>query len=445
MSAKKFTAVLALTVVITATTLSPNVSAETNPTDSTTTTTTIATPVVAGCSTTVSGATSTTVNEAFINLCDLALTQKDEGYDTPAELNGATFKCTSIPVGTTTAFNRTYFENRMDEISRQVGEWRNQKVSNPSAPWAPVNPPKQSCNFPFTSKENNASTSFPVTSTKFGAGSFDTTCTTEFTMDTTFIYTMTIPTTNPDGNSMVLPATKAWPWTLGFGGTRNCTWKLALGSNGELSGTIAQNFGDLPRTQANVAWNCKDGYTKVICVSYTVTSEITVTGGTNIFNGANGSGIQTDVRILPALLIDMPFEADGTVLAASAGASYKLPRLQLASSVAKPKSSISLRFKSTAAPTNQNSSTTSPTNKKLSYTVSNARKATCSIAGKSGSRNITLVKAVKSSSRGLISTSLTSATLRTKLKLSVGKRASLTITCAIGKTTIVRRVSQVLK
>ena len=131
---------------------------------------------------------------------------------------------------------------------------------------------------------------------------------------------MTIPTANPEGNSMVLPATKAWPWTLGFSGTRNCTWKLSLGTTGELSGTIAQNFGDLPKTQANVAWNCKDGYTKVICVSYTVTSEITVTGGTSAFNGASGSGIQTDVRILPALLIDMPFEADGTVLAASSSA-----------------------------------------------------------------------------------------------------------------------------
>ena len=444
MSTKKFNAaILAITVVTTATMLSSNASAETT-TDSTTTT--IATPVVAGCSTTVSGATSTTIDEAFINLCDLVLTQKDEGYDEAVTLNGATFTCTDVSTGAKTAFNRTYFENRMDDISRQVGAWRN---TNPRTTWAPVNPSKQSCNFPFTSKLNNVSTSFPVPATKFGAGSFDTTCTTDFKMDTTFIYSMTIPTANPEGNSMVLPATKAWPWTLGFSGTRNCTWKLSLGTTGELSGTIAQNFGNLPKTQANVAWNCKDGYTKVICVSYTVTSEITVTGGTSAFNGASGSGIQTDVRILPALLIDMPFEADGTVLAASVGARYKLPRLQLTSSVAKPKSSLSLRFKSTAAPTKSTTSstesTTSSTNKKLSYTVSNARKATCSIAGKSGSRNITLVKAAKSSSTGLISTSLTSATLRTKLKLSAGKTAALTITCTVGKTKVVRRVSQVLK
>jgi hypothetical protein len=138
----------------------------------------------------------------------------------------------------------------------------------------------------------------------------------------------------------------------------------------------------------------------------------------------------------------MPFEADGTVLAASAGARYKRPVLKLASSVAKPKSSLSLRFKPTASPAN---STISMTHKKLSYTVSNARKATCSITGKSGSRNITLVKAVKSSSKGLISTSLTTATLRTKLKLSATKKAALTITCAVGKKRVVRQVSQVLK
>ena len=445
MSTKKFNAaLLAITVVITATMLSSNASADTATTDSTTTT--VATPVVAGCSTTVSGATSTTIDEAFINLCDLVLTQKDEGYDEAVTLNGATFKCTDVSTGATTDFNRTYFENRIDDINRQVSAWRS---ISPRTTWAPINPSKQSCNFPFTSKLDNVSTSFPVASTKFGTGSFDTKCTTDFKMDTTFIYTMTIPTANPEGNSMVLPATKAWPWTLGFSGTRNCTWKLSLGTTGELSGTIAQNFGDLPKTQANVAWNCKTGYTKVICVSYTVTSEITVTGGTNAFNGASGSGIQTDVRILPALLIDMPFEADGTVLAASAGARYKRSVLKLASSVDKPRSSLSLRFKSTAAPTNSTTSstesTTSSTNKKLSYTVSNARKATCSIAGKSGSRNITLVKAVKSSSTGLISTSLTSATLRTKLKLSAGKTAALTITCTVGKTKVVRRVSQVLK
>jgi hypothetical protein len=319
----------------------------------------------------------------------------------------------------------------MDEISRQVSDWRN---SNPRATWSPVNPPKQSCNFPFTSKESDTAATFPVSSTKFGAGSFATTCTTEFKMDTTFVYTMTIPTSNPEGNSMVLPATKAWPWTLGFSGTRNCTWTLTFGSTGELSGTIAQNFGDLPKTQANVAWNCKEGYTKVICVSYTVTSEITVTGGTNSFEGATGSGIQTDVRILPALLVDMPFEADSTVLAASSVGRYKLPVLKLADKIAKPKSTVSLRFKPKASAT-----------KKLSYTVSNARKATCSVTGKSGARNITLVKSVKSNSKGLISTSLTSSTLRSKLKLTAGKTASLTITCAVGKTKVVRRVSQVLK
>jgi hypothetical protein len=439
MSVKKFTtAVLAFTAVITTTTIGSNASAENSSPDSTTTTT-IPTPVVAGCATTVSGATSTTVNEAFINLCDVVLTQKDEGYDDAVTLNGATFMCSSIPAGTPTAFNRTYFENRMDEISRQVSDWRN---TSPRATWAPVNPAKQNCNFPFTSKENSASTSFPVSSTKYGSGSFATTCTTEFKMDTNFVYTMTIPTTNPDNNVdsqgrllMTLPETKAWPWSLGFSGTRNCTWKLALESAGELSGSIAQNFGDLPKTQANVAWNCKDGYTKVICVSYTVTSEITVTGGTKAFEGASGSGIQTDVRILPALLIDMPFEANGTVLAASVGARYKRSVVKLASSVAKPKSSISLRFKSNP----------SPVVKKMSYTVSNARKASCSITGKAGSKTITLVKAVKSSSTGLISTSLTNATLRSKLKLSAGKKASLTITCAVGKKKVVKRVSQVLQ
>jgi hypothetical protein len=431
MSSKKFTAaLLAITGVITVSALGTSASAPPVSTEPTTTTT-IATPVVAGCATTVSGATSTTVDEAFINLCDAVLTREDEGYDKEVVLNGATFKCTSIPAGTTTDFNRSYFENRMDEISRQVSDWRN---SNPRTTWSPVNPPKQSCNFPFTSKESDTAATFPVSSTKFGAGSFATTCTTEFKMDTTFVYTMTIPTSNPEGNSMVLPATKAWPWTLGFSGTRNCTWKLTFGSTGELSGTIAQNFGDLPKTQANVAWNCKEGYTKVICVSYTVTSEITVTGGTNSFEGATGSGIQTDVRILPALLVDMPFEADSTVLAASSGGRYKLPVLKLADAIAKPKSTVSLRFKPKASAT-----------KKLSYTVSNARKAKCSVTGKSGARNVTLVKSVKSSSKGVISTSLTSSTLRSKLKLTAGKTASLTITCAVGKAKVVRRVSQVLR
>jgi hypothetical protein len=437
MSSQKFTtALLAIAGVITISALSTSASAPPSPAD-TAPTTTIATPVVAGCATTVSGATSTTVDEAFINLCDAVLTREDEGYDKEVVLNGATFKCTSIPAGTTTDFNRSFFENRISEISEQVAAWNLAKVSNPNAPWAPVNPPKQSCNFPFTSTESNTNTISPLNSTKFGAGSFATTCTTEFKMDTTFVYAMTIPTTNPQGSSMVLPATTAWPWTLGFGGTRNCTWKLTFGSTGELSGTIAQNFGDLPKTQASVAWNCKEGYSKVICVSYTVTSEITVTGGTKSFEGATGFGIQTDVRILPATLVDMPFEAEGPgkTVFASSSRRYKLPVLKLADTIAKPKSTVSLRFKSKA----------SAVNKKLSYTVSNARKATCSITGKSGATNVTLVKSVKSSTKGLISTSLTSSTLRSKLKLTAGKTASLTITCAVGKTKVIRRVSQVLR
>ena len=437
MSSKKFTtALLAIAGVMTVSSLSTNASAPPSSTDSTTTTTTIATPVVAGCATTVSGATSTTVDEAFINLCDAVLTRKDEGYDEAVTLNGATFKCTSIPAGVETAFNSAFYMARIDEINQQVRDW------NRSTQWAPVDPPKQSCNFPFTSKESNTAATFPVSSTKFGAGSFATTCTTEFKMDTTFVYSMKIPTKNPDtnvdsqGRVMGLqPTTSAWPWTLVFSGTRTCTWKLTFGSTGELSGTIAQNFGDLPKTQASVAWNCRDNYTKVICVSYTVTSEITVTGGTNSFEGATGSGIQTDVRILPALLVDMPFEADSTVLAASSVGRYKLPVLKLADKIAKPKSTVSLRFKSKA----------SATNKKLSYTVSNARKATCSITGKAGASNVTLVKSVKSSSKGVIITSLTTSTLRSKLKLTAGKTASLTISCAVGKAKVVRRVTQVLK
>ena len=436
MSVKKFTtALLAIAGVISATTLSSSASAPPSSTDSTTTTT-IATPVVAGCATTVSGATSTTVDEAFINLCDAVLTRKDEGYDEAVTLNGATFKCTSIPAGVETAFNGAFYVARIDEINQQVRDW------NRSTPWSPVDPPKQSCNFPFTSKESNTAATFTVSSTKFGAGSFATTCTTEFKMNTTFVYSMKIPTKNPDTNLDsqgrligLQPTTSAWPWTLGFSGTRTCTWKLTFGSTGELSGTIAQNFGDLPKTQASVAWNCKEGYTKVICVSYTVTSEITVTGGTNSFEGATGSGIQTDVRILPALLIDMPFEADDTVLAASSAGRYKLPVLKLADKIAKPKSTVTLRFKSKA----------SATNKKLSYTVSNARKAICSITGKSEASNVTLVKSLKSSSKGLIKTSLTSSILRSKLKLTSGKKAALTITCTVGKTKVVRRVSQVLK
>jgi hypothetical protein len=436
MSSKKFTtALLAIAGVMTVSSLSTNASAPPSSTDSTTTTT-VATPVVPGCATTVSGATSTTVDEAFINLCDAVLTRKDEGYDEAVTLNGATFKCTSIPAGVETSFNGAFYVARIDEINQQVRDW------NRSTPWAPVDPPKQSCNFPFTSKESNTTATFPVSSTKFGAGSFATTCTTEFKMNTTFVYSMKIPTKNPDTNVDsqgrligLQPTTSAWPWTLGFSGTRTCTWKLTFGSTGELSGTIAQNFGDLPKTQASVAWNCKEGYTKVICVSYTVTSEIIVTGGTNSFKGATGSGIQTDVRILPALLIDMPFEADSTVLAASSGGRYKLPVLKLAGTVAKPKSSLSLRFKAKA----------STANKKLSYTISNARKATCSITGKSAISTVTLVKSIKSSSAGLINTSLTTATLRSKLKLASGKTASLTITCAVGKSKVVRRVSQVLK
>jgi hypothetical protein len=430
MSAKKFTTALFIVAgVIAVTTLSTNAAVPPVSTDATTTT--IPTPVVAGCDTAVSATTTTIVDDTFINLCDVVLTRKDDGYDDVVTLNGATFMCSSIPAGTPTAFNRSYFENRMDEINGQVSAWRN---SNPRTTWAPTNPPKQNCNFPFTSNESNTTATFPVASSTLGAGSFATTCTTSFNMDTNFVYSMTIPTSNPDGNSMVLPATKAWPWTLGFSGTRNCTWKLTFGNTGELSGTIAQNFGNLPKTQPIVAWNCKPEYTKVICVGYTVTSEIIVTGGTNAFAGASGSGIQTDVRVLPAVLIDMPFEADGTVLAASSGARYRLPVLKLAAAIVKPKSSVSLRFKSK----------TPSANKKLSYTVPNARKATCSITGKSGSRNIMLASSVKSSAKGLVSTSLTKATLRYKLKLAVGKTASLTVTCAVGKAKVVKRFSQVL-
>ena len=271
----------------------------------------------------------------------------DEGYDQVTQLFGNDFDCVVTGTNATHKLDRSWFEGIIDGISGQKRDY----IANPGAGWNPVNPPTRTCEFKYTVSEANKTSTYDVTNDQFGTGSLSTVCNMNFSMDVSFIYKMTIPREIP-GLNMLLPNTSAQNWLTDFSGTRKCTWTITFGSGSavdKLSGTVDQDFGNLPRTQPRVSANCNN-FQKTLCVGYTYTSNLAIQSGEGKFAAVKaGEGFQVDVRVLPAALINMPFELDGngaTVISQSVKNSVHYPRMSIAgvsSSSEKLKSVITLR------------------------------------------------------------------------------------------------------
>lgn len=387
---------------------------------------------------------------------DTVITQPDEGFDRPIELTGGKFSCTD-PDGKVSAFDRKFFEEKIDFISRQESAWFQKNAETGTTnPWAPVDPVVQNCAFSTTNTESNTATEFDVTNPTYGAGQFNSTCDMERTIAVSFDYKMTVPLTEPNGVNGTLPVTSASAWIAKISGFRNCAWSLAFNNGVDvLSGTVEQDFTPLPDTIQGVSYNCRPGTTKDLCVQYSYASNVIVTGGSGTFIGAERTGVHNETRTLSGILINMPFEVEGAnaVTIASSRVSAKpvlrlvgAPRIGAIKTKAQ-KSVISLRLKKATRPTVRiagprtvegvSTLGNGPDGKPTKVKLSSAPKSSCGVTGKVGKRVVTLKAPVRDAD-GAVTTSITAATLKQKLKLTAGSTAKITVTCSTGTTKIVK-------
>jgi hypothetical protein len=391
---------------------------------------------------------------------DTVVTQPDQGYDLPIELIGERFKCTD-PAGKVSAFDRTFYEDKIDFISRQQSAWFQKNAeTGTTTPWEPVNPVLQNCAFSTTVTESNTAKKVDVTNPTYGAGEFNSTCDMERTTAVSFNYKMTIPLTAPSSNIGLLPVTSASSWVANITGFRNCAWSLSFNAGVDVvSGTIEQVFVPLPETIQGVSYDCRPGMTKDLCVQYAYASNIVVTGGIGLFAGAEGTGIQNETRTLSGTLINMPFETSGAnavAIASERVASIPVMRLVGVPKIgaiksAAQKSVISLKLKKAkrltvriAGPRLVAGVSTlgnGPDGKPTKLKLSSAPKSSCAVTGKLGKRNVTLKAPVRDTD-GAVTTSITSSSLQQKLKLTAGKTATLTVTCATGTTKVVKTIKK---
>lgn len=424
--------------------------------------------LVAGIAT---SAPSVTHADTTFDVGSISVTQPDGGYDNPIALNGATFECVNDVTKAKNMLGRQYMETQIGLIASYQQAWASNGAV--AANWLPTDPALQHCSFQHKTTESKSETkTFTISNDKFGPGTFVANCDMDLTMNVAFDYNMIITKTAPTGNTGVLPATSASKWALSFAGSRQCTWTITFGASSSattpttspttsttvagsdtkntLTGTIDQDFTTLPGATPGISFGCKN-LPKTLCVNYTYTSKVIVASGTGELAGISGEGIQTDSRMVPAALSDMPFEVDGAnavVIKSSVGRSLRVPTLTLSGvkKAATLKSVIALNVTKAATSTKAVAA-------KLRFTVPKAKKAICKVTGKkltvsaTGKKltaTVTLAKNIKSSSKGTVVTKLTSPGVRSKLRLAKGKSTVLTVTCKSGTKSVVKRFTQKL-
>lgn len=427
--------------------------------------------VLAACVVATTSATAATSAGAapVTSIGAITVTPDDGGFDKFIDLNGDDFTCEDS-TGADKKF-KTFFEDQASNLAKQQSDWYASGGSSGGAraQWNPVNPSNMPlrCTFTSTDKVTNEASNYKVSNETLGESTLNATCDVERTQVVSFDYNMTFPTTSPDQNVDsqgrqigLLPVTSASRWNVDLAGFRNCVWSMPFnGGVDTVSGTVEQDFASLPDQKPSVSYNCDGKSNKILCVEYTFTSALFVTGGLGEFLNETGGGTQTETRVLPAVLINMPYEVSGeNAVRIQSAAQQARPALGLRESArglgkkVAPKSSIVLDLKKSKRPSVRIAGPqvtngglvlgNGPDGTPVKIKIAGAPKSACGIAGRAGKKSVVLKTAVRDTD-GAVVTTLTSSTLQQKLKLSKGAKASLTITCSTGIKASQRTVKKV--
>ena len=313
-------------------------------------------------------------------------------------------------------------------------------LSNVAARWnGQGTAPSATCTSVQVNTFTNAALEGTVTNVNIGSGAISQTC--DMRRRVTIGYTLTVSGTGGGSNVVTVGG-----FQNSMDGYQACAWamKFTDAKSSRLSGTIEQSFalsgsGTVPCSGAT---NPNDTGA-MFCVQIVADANVWVTGGAGEFADTGGTGsfsststapivipgsqgvkVQSlTARRLVRILIDS-VPAAGTSDTANSLKMSLLKGAKATVRVVSPAPQSGIRTLGTGA------NGTGLTTVKLSA----APGAKCGVTAKSGKTSKTVVTP-KTDSDGMIATTVTAATLTSKLKVSAGAKVTLSVYCAVGKKT----------
>lgn len=303
------------------------------------------------------------------------------------------------------------------------------------------NPPTVSCTSTQESIQTNAVLTGTVTNTKVGTGSMNQTCDMKQTVETSFDVSTTL------SGVAGQPATAT---VSNFRNTMNgfqaCAWAMSFSDakSSRLSGTIEQvsSFSsDGQPVQCPAEYQSWARVGKTFCVPITTSAKVYVVGGTGVFADTGGTGTFTHSDIAPIMIpLSSSVNTAGVDVTGFVSAVLAAVLQENSTSIADGlKMSLlsgakaSVRLVSPASVGGKRSLGTGGDGSTLvSVKLSSAPGAKCGVTAKSGKTSKTVL-AAKKDVDGLITTSITSATLRKSFKAAAGAKVVLSVYCAVAK------------
>lgn len=320
-------------------------------------------------------------------------------------------------------------------------------LSNVAARWnGQGSAPSATCTSVQVSTFTNAVLNGTVSNVNVGEGTIDQTCDMRRSVTTT--YSLTVAAGAP--NTVTVGGIQS-----SMDGYQACAWamKFADAKTTRLSGTIEQtfSFSGTGKVECGGAVNPNDP-NLMFCVEVRSDSKVWVVGGSGAYAGTGGTGTFSDVNTAPIIipgtqgvklqslrastLVQLLFEALPQAGTSDTANSLKISLLKGA------KASVRL-----VSPPPQGGTRTLGTGANgtdlTTVKLSAAPGAKCGVTATSGKTSKTLM-APKSDADGIINTSITSATLKSKLAASSGAKVALSVYCAVGKTSATSRQSVTL-
>lgn len=317
-------------------------------------------------------------------------------------------------------------------------------IQNLDRMWSQTAAPPAACSMVSESVQTNQALTGTVNNKNIGDGDMSQTCDMKQTLTMSFTYSVT-----GFGASRVPAVTDFKNVLSGF---QACAWAMSFrdAQSTKLSGTVEQTFGmtsDSARIECPASvlakMNGAPSGSNFYCVPWEMNAKVYVVGGSGYFADTGGEGSFSRADVAPIVIPGI-----GGVSGASAGVARALstvmallPQADTSQTASAMKMALlkgakaSVRLVSPAPVSGKRWLGVGPDGStQVQVKVSAAPGAACSISAKSGSETKTL-SASKKDSDGMVTTSITAATVKSKLAAKTGAKVTLSVYCKVGSKT----------
>lgn len=299
--------------------------------------------------------------------------------------------------------------------------------------------PSASCTSTEVNTFTNAALEGEVVNKNVGAGTISQTC--DMRRSVTVKFDVTVAAGSPNTVSV-------GNFASSMDGFQACAWAMKFGDakSSRLSGTIEQTFGfsSTGAVPCNGSYSDLSARGKVFCVEVQMNADVWVVGGSGEFASTGGTGKFSSGSLAPIVI---PTVSGVTTQSLNEArmlqiVSLVLPGANSADSANNLKMTLmkgakaSVRMVSPAKEAGSRTLGAGADGTGLTKVkVSAAPGAKCGITAKAGSTSKSVVPA-KTDADGMIATSVTSATLKSKLAAKSGAKVVLSVYCAVGTKTV---------